>query len=446
MTQYLVAGVRHQSAPLEIREKVALLAHEIASASSLLLTLPAIRECVILTTCNRTELYLAVSDTEQALQSVQAFFQQFKGVDWQKYRRAFFTLLAEDAAIHLFRVASGLDSLILGESQILGQVKDALGNATKAHSSGPLLDKLFKTAISVGKRIRTETGISQRDISVSWAAYAFAQKVLPDALHQPIAVIGGGKMAEILLSALARDIPQERRDQVVLVNRSEERLRELTAQYGFTGVTWSKIQDVLRESRLLFVATGAPHIVLEADYFQGLTDKIVLDIAVPRNVSPAVGELPGIQLFNTDDLAEVQEFCQGTREALIAQANRIIAEEYASFQQWMLGLLATPTIARLRAKVEAIRQAEASLGHDATSGELAGLEATVDEISRNLVNKILHTPMVRLKAGSHSPQAIRQQAAVLSHLFELDDETSPIPPARRQHLGYSTSGWTGTLL
>lgn len=415
----LVAGVRHKTAPIEIREKFALTEEEIESAIPVLLDLPAIRECAILTTCNRTEIYAVVSQTDIGLQSIKTFFQEFKGIDYDAFRSSVFTLLHEDAAMHLFRVTSGLDSLILGEGQILAQVKETLAASQRLKANGVVIDKLFKTALTVGKRVRTETGIASRDVSVSRAAFAFAKQLDPNLLNRKITLVGGGKMAEILLNSLKREMTPAQLSNARLVNRSENRLNTLVEKFGFQGYTWEHLPEMIRTSDVLFVATGAPHIVLDQEDFAGCGEKLIIDISVPRNVDPAVEALDGIRLYNTDDLAGTMGFSSETKENIKGQAREIIHEEYADFFRWLVSLpVVGPTITLLRSKVETIRKTEAACICPVTSTSCS----VIDNLSKNLVNKILHDPTVRLKS-TRNMEEIYQQAAMLSHLFNFDDPT-----------------------
>lgn len=420
----IVCGVRHKSASIEVRERFSFTDSQVQQAIPFLMGLPGIQECSILTTCNRTEVYVAVSQTDLGLQSLKTFFADFKGVDFQHYRAYIFTLLQEDAINHLFRVASGLDSLILGEGQILSQVKETLSVAQRFKSNGLVLDKLFKAALTVGKRVRTETGISSRDASVSRAAYEFAKTVDPDFLNRNISLVGGGKMIEILLGALQRSMTPEQQGRVRLVNRSVHRLESLSQKFGFQGVPWEQLPDVLPQTEVLFVATGAPHIILGLQDFQTHAPRLIIDISVPRNVDPEVDTLPGVQLFNTDDLEGISGFSPETKQFLLDQAQRIIEEEYMAFHQWFVGLpVVGPTITLLRSKIESIRKTEAACACPVT-----GTSCTViDDLSKNLVNKILHDPTVRLKA-TRNLEEIYRQAAALSHLFNL--EAPPEAPSQ----------------
>ncbi|MGE0199681.1 MAG: glutamyl-tRNA reductase [Candidatus Melainabacteria bacterium] len=417
----LVTGVRHKMASIEVRERFALLESEIEPAGQHLRALPGIEECAFLTTCNRSEIYAHVSDTETALASIREFYRQFKQVDSHAYRPHLFTLLDDDVVTYLFRVASGLDSLILGEGQILGQVKDMLATAHRLHTSGPLLDKLFKSALTVGKRVRTETGIAQKDVSVSRSAFELAHQLFPDLMDRRIALVGGGKMVAILLSAIQNQMAPRQYDNVTIVNRSQHRLETLTARYGFKGCLFSDLDAVLDDAEILFVATGAPHVILGEKHFAGRADKLVIDISVPRNVDPTVADLPNVRLFNTDSLANVNTLPQDTQSLLTEQAEDIIHEEYRHFMEWQHARPIVPLISQLRSKLEHLRREELSEQFGALLTEDPALQLA-DNLSKNLLKKILHAPTIRMKT-----RLARQQlhAAALAELFDLDPLSGP---------------------
>lgn len=416
----VVIGVRHKTAPIEIREKLAFSPEEIPDALREMLTLPGIEEGAILTTCNRTEVYATVTDTEVGIRSLKAFLRDYKRFEYERYMGYAFILLHEDAVMHLFRVASGLDSLVLGEGQIMAQVKEALKTAMLARSSGENIDKMFKTALSAGKAVRSQTGIAKRDFSVARAAFEFALTHHPELLQSNIALIGAGKMAEILLSSLKEALPTETRrsEQVVLVNRTPERVKSLSQKYGFPGYGWDDLERVIENYDILFVATSSPHFVLQSELFEKVNrPKVIIDISVPRNVDPSVSEYPGISLYNTDNLSGYSGYVGENRVRLIHQAHQIIEREYQKYHQWYVGRSATPLITQLRGWVEDIRR-----------NEVAGLEAhcphvqkscsVIDDLSRTLVNRILHDPTVKLRSTPQLAE-IYNQAEFLSRLFNV---------------------------
>ena len=423
----LVCGVRHHQVSIEDRERFALCAESVQQAFDVLRQDPAIAEIAIVSTCNRTELYLAASNPADALQAVRQFFIQHRGIAEACVQRCLFTYLYEDVVFHLFRVASGLDSLIIGEGQILAQVKDALELAQKTQVIGPVLDKLFKSALSVGKRVRTETPIAQRDVSVSKAAYDAARQVCPDFDAAPVALIGGGKVAAILLRHLhhqANHSPSQDvalRSPVMIVNRSEARLAELHAQYPqCEAFGWDALPEVIARAQVLFVATGAPHYVMTPEHFAAVTaDKWVFDLAVPRNVDPQCGELAQVTLWNTDDLKALHpQMPHDTHAAIVAAAEHIVVEEATLFGQWLRSREATATITGLRSKIEAIRQTHLQTFQSAPPETRDTLEA----LSKQLVNKILHDPIARLRQAPSS-EHMAQQTQVLSDLFGLQQRS-----------------------
>ena len=396
----LVTGVRHRTAPIAVRECFALREDQIADALAALKAQPGILECAILSTCNRTEFYITTDDVEAGMTAIRQFGLSFQKIDYTQYRPHLFTLLGEDAALHLLRVASGLDSLILGEGQILGQVKDALSCAQQAQSAGTYMDKLFKAALSAGKRVRTETGIAEKDVSVSRAAFEFAKDYDPQLFDRKIALVGGGKMAEILMASLKHEMTPAQLQNIRIVNRSERRLETLAAKHGLTPEPWENLDAVLNNSDVLFVATGAPHVIFGQQHFKDRGDKLIIDIAVPRNVDPRVNELPNVKLFNTDNLSGIGNaaFSDETQALLKAQAQEIIEEEYLAFHQWQTTLSIVPTITQLHAK----------------------FERTAGNDGKALIKKILHEPTVRLKSVN-DPDALKRHAATLTELFDLNE-------------------------
>jgi glutamyl-tRNA reductase len=412
MRHLLVVGVRHRNTPIELRERFALNEDAVERGLALLHSQPGVDECAILSTCNRTEIYVTTQDTEAGLAAISFMFRTIKGMNPLDYRRQLIMLLNEDTVWHLFQTAAGLDSLILGEGQILGQVKESLNQAQRAKTSGQMIDRLFKWAISVGKRVRAETGIASKDASVSRAAYEFAKTQDPHLLDRHIALIGGGKMAELIMAGLQKDMTPEQQRRVTLVNRSRHRLESLQARFGFAGTTWDGLAPVLHQAEVLFVATGAPHIVIDHEDLAGTPPKLILDISVPRNVDASVADLPGMRLFNTDSLAVVGDHFQRNQDQVKARANTIIQEEASAFSQWQLSLDVLPTLTQLRAKLEHLRQTEPP-------------HRDLEAYSRHLLNKFLHEPTVRLKQIP-DPDALTRHVESLQHLFDLSPN-APTP-------------------
>ncbi len=416
----LVIGVRHKTAPIEIREKLAFSPEEVPDALREMLTLPGIVEGAILNTCNRTEVYATVTDTVLGIRSLKTFLSDYKQFDYNRHMKHAFILMHEDAVMHLFRVASGLDSLVLGEGQIMAQVKETLKAAMMVGSSGEIIDKLFKTALSVGKAVRSQTGIANRDISVARAAFDFASTQYPEFLQGNIALIGAGKMAEILMASLKTALPEDQRaaEQIVIVNRTPERVKALSNKYGFPGYGWDDLERVINHYDTLFVTTSSPHFVLHPELFQSINrPKLIIDIAVPRNVDPMVAEFGGVHLYNTDDLAGYSGYTGENRMRLISQAHQVIEKEFQKYQQWQVSRTAVPVITQLRARVDDIRRTEVA-GIEAHCPHVQKSCTIIDDLSRTLVNKILHDPTVQLRSTPHLDEIYRQ-AEFLSRLFNI---------------------------
>ena len=398
--KFMVMGVRSQVTSLDVRELFAVPQETIPDLlADLVKTTPCIHEAMMLTTCNRTELYVAMDDTEAAMASLQQFWVRQRQLSLETVTRHTFIYLNQDAILHLFRVAAGLDSLIVGESQIMAQVKDAWQLAQKADTAPYYLDKLVNTALAVSKRVRTDTGIEQKDTSVSHAAVQFLQHRAPEHLLHPMVVIGGGKVAEQLLVHL-----EPHRHLVSVVNRSQERLDQLIEAYGVFGTTWQQLPALLQTTQTVFVATGAPHVVMDADTLNGLSQPLwVFDLSVPRNVCDSVTQHTHVTLVNVDDLG-VEQTNNLTHIEQVAE--KLIAEGYTTFDQWRHSLPVLPTLARFRNKLEQMRLEQLS----EVSEEY---QPVVDQFSRSLINKILHAPTIRLKQTRESQPHLEQ-------LFDLN--------------------------
>jgi len=411
-------GLHYRSTSLAVRERLKLNEDQIPSILEFLKKEEGVEECAILTTCNRSEIYVVAQDLEASGLAFENLYRQYPMVDLTSRQ---LILLHDDVLPHLCRVAAGLDSMILGEGQILGQVKDALNMARSTDTVGPLLERLFQTAIRTAKRIRTETGLDQKDTSVAHAAFQLAMKELPNWLNQKIVVMGGGKMAQILLFLLKSSLTPTQQKNVTILNRSPERLHELQQKFNFNGVGWDELDETLLFSDLVFVATGAPHVVLGKTHFESKpTDHkqtVVIDVAVPRNVDVQVAELPHVKLFNIEHLLMGQdaEDLAEKRQVLYAQAETMIETECKHFQRWKHSLPLLPSITRLQEKLETIRQSELAIH---ASNQTSNYRV-MDNMSRRILKKILHEPTVYLKEKTYSTGTAVQSASFLNCLFNL---------------------------
>ncbi|HEY0416337.1 MAG TPA: glutamyl-tRNA reductase [Gaiellaceae bacterium] len=394
---FVLVGLSHHVAPVELRERVTLdrdAAQELARS---------LGDAVCLSTCNRTEVYLADGDDEAAV----AALEQLAGesLDGVVYR-----LHDESAALHLFRVAAGLDSLVPGEGEILGQVRDAY----EAASPGPFLDRVFRHALAVGKRVRTETAIGESPASVSSAAAALAVQVFGDLAGRRVLLIGAGRIGELAASNLA-----SRGATIAYVaNRTAEAARELAHRFGGEPVVLADVSSRLGEVDVVVSSTSAPELVLHASDVppRRHAPLFFIDIAVPRDLDPGLGGLDGCFLYDIDDLEAVVAETLSGRRAEAERAEQLVAEEAERFRSWRASLDVVPAIASLRARAEEIRSAE--LAKVRVSEEE---RRTLESVTAQILNKLLHLPTVRMKEAAVSADGAVYADAV-KHLFGLEEE------------------------
>lgn len=442
MNHLVVCGLNYHSAPLAIRERFTIPDSCVKHALEALSHLPHVTEAAILSTCNRTEVYAVVSDVQAGLKEIEGFYQSVQGISDHGTLRPNFKLLREDVALHLLRVAAGLDSMVLGEGQIMHQVKEAHRKALEAGTIGTVLDQLFKLSLNCGKRVRSETTLGRRAVSVSSAAIELA-KTLVQPLSGDVTILGAGGMAQLCLKHLLKDKNQAR---IRILNRSTERLEalngtELKADNRLTSESDFACRHRLSAAgSLTIVATSAPGFLLSFDEFQKEratlqqpADCLIIDISVPRNVDPRIAELPGVTLKHADDLASVVTRNIEERASLVSEAESIVFESLDEFHTWQRSRIVVPTIAGLREKIEAIRIEEMAKGGSGAARQ-AGCrqKEEAESVSRAIVNQILHHPTVQLKA-TKDYQVLKQQAEALRTLFNLDplDEPASSTPKRR---------------
>jgi glutamyl-tRNA reductase len=396
MTLTLV-GLSHHVAPVELRERVTL---DLGAAADVARRLG---DAVCLSTCNRTELYLWDAGEERAA----AALEELAGepLDGVLYR------LHEDAAaVHLFRVAAGLDSLVPGEGEILGQVRDAY----EAVTPGPVLDRVFRQALSVGKRVRTETAIGESPASVSSAAAALAAQVFGDLRRRRVLLVGAGRIGELAASNLV-----SRGAAIAFVaNRTQETAHELAHRFGAEALRLDELASRLGEVDVVVSSTSSPEPILRADDVPARrrAPLFFIDIAVPRDLDPAIGSLGGCFLYDIDDLEAVVAETLAGRRAEAERAEQLVAEEAARFRSWRASLDVVPAIASLRARAEEIRAAELAkvrVGEDE--------RRTLESVTQQILNKLLHLPTVRMKEAAVTADGVAYADAV-KHLFGLEDE------------------------
>jgi glutamyl-tRNA reductase len=421
----VVVGLSHKTASVEIREKLSIPEAQIEEALSHLKGYPHVCEVGIISTCNRLEIYSVVAATEPGVREIVQFLADKAQLPIEELRKHLFTLLHEDALRHLMRVAAGLESLVLGEGQILAQVKNTHKLGQKYQGLGRLLDRLFKQAISTGKRVRSETSIGTGAVSISSAAVELAQMKATDLAAYRITIIGAGKMACLLVKhLLSKGVTS-----ITIVNRSHLRAQELVDKFPRANLKirpLAEMMEALSFSDLVFTSTGATEPILDrAKLETGLTlekSLMLIDISVPRNIAANVNELDRINCYNVDDLKAVVAANQESRRQIAQEAEGIIEEEANNYILWLRSLETVPTISCLRSKVETIREQELEKALSRLGSEFAEKhQETIEALTRGIVNKILHEPMVQLKA-QQDIEARRRCLQSLQMLFNLDIE------------------------
>jgi glutamyl-tRNA reductase len=421
----LVVGLSHKTAAVEIREKLSIQEAKIEEAIASLRSYPHIEEVAILSTCNRLEIYAVASETEQGVRAITQFLAEHGQIPLNNLRRHLFILLHEDALRHLLRVSAGLESLVLGEGQILAQVKNTHKLAQKYNGLGRLLDRFFKQAISAGKRVRTETSIGTGAVSISSAAVELACIKVEEIHSKSISIIGAGKMSRLLVQHLIAKGAKK----IAIVNRSHTRAQELVSQFPDAELKihpLAEMMSAIAASDLVFTSTGATEPILDRAKLETVIaieqSLMLFDISVPRNVHADVNEMENIHAFNVDDLKAVVAANQESRRQMAQEAEVLLEEELEAFILWWRSLETVPTISCLRNKMEDIRAQELEKALSRLGTEFGEKhQEVIEALTRGIVNKILHEPMVQLRA-QQDIEARRRCLNSLQMLFNLDTE------------------------
>ena len=418
-----VVGLSHKTAPVEVREKLSIPEQKIEVAIAQLRGYPHIQEVAILSTCNRLEIYIVTSESEPGVREVIQFLSECSKVPLQSLRPHLFILLHEDAVMHLMRVASGLDSLVLGEGQILAQVKQTHKLAQQYKGVGRILERLFKQALTAGKRVRTETSIGTGAVSISSAAAELAQMKGQHLGSSKIAIIGAGKMSRLLVQHLL----SKGASHISIVNRSVRGALELAGQFKDAELhlyQLSEMMQVIASSDLVFTSTAATDPLLNKAKLEAVLDPnrplMLVDISVPRNVESDANELANVRSFNVDDLKAVVAQNHESRRKMAMEAQGLLEQEVEAFDLWWRSLETVPTISCLRDKIELIREQELEKALSRLGSEFSEKhQDVIESLTRGIVNKILHDPMVQLRA-QQDIEARRQAMQTLQTLFNLD--------------------------
>jgi glutamyl-tRNA reductase len=420
-----VVGLSHKTAPVEVREKLSIPEPQVESAIAHITSYPHIEEVAILSTCNRLEIYVVTHETEQGIREVTQFLSEHSKLPAPALRQHLFVLLHQDAVMHIMRVAAGLDSLVLGEGQILAQVKNTHKLGQQYSGIKTILNRLFKQAITAGKRVRTETSIGTGAVSISSAAVELAQMKVANLAACRVAILGAGKMSRLLVQHLV----SKGAGQICILNRSRDRATELAKLFPDQPIQThllSEMMTVISECDLVFTSTSATEPILDRAKLEMVVETsrslMLFDISVPRNVHADVNELTNVQAFNVDDLKAVVAQNYESRRKMAQEAEGILEEEVTSFDVWWRSLETVTTISCLRDKVEAIREQELEKALSRLGSEFAEKhQEVIEALTRGIVNKILHDPMVQLRA-QQDVDARRRCMQTLQMLFNLDVE------------------------
>ena len=394
--QILLTGLDHKTASLELRERVAFTADQLSDALPRLSG--SVGEAVILSTCNRTEVYTAADEPEEASALVRKFVADYHGDRRRRGVDGFRDLVDADAVRHLFRVAGGLDSMIVGESQILGQVRQALAASSAAGTLSAPLSRLFHRAIRAGRRAREETGVGRNALSVSFAAVRLAQTVLGDLSGSRVLLIGAGEAGKLVAEALRKTGVGE----LVVTNRTARRASELADELGGRAVPFDRLDAAVADADIVIAATEAPGHLLTVDTVRAAVRErggkmFMFDLAVPRNIDPEAASIDGVSLYNIDDLAAVAEENLHERRKAAAEAEAVVEDEVDRFVQWWSTLDALPLVMELRERAEETRRREVARALERLDGLSDADASVIDDLTRAIVNKLLHAPTVSLK-------------------------------------------------
>lgn len=414
----IVVGLNHRTAPVEIRECVAVQPHMLKSVLLKFYQIPGIAECVLLSTCNRLEVYLVTESSEYGYEAVIKLMSELSDLDIDLLKPYIFVHQNGDAVRHLFGVASGLDSMVMGESQIAGQVKDAVAAAMQAGTSRVVLNRLFRCAIEASKRGRTETEIASGAVSVSFASVELAKKIFGSLKDRSAVVLGAGKMSELT----ARHLVENGIRSLIVASRTVDRAKVLAKKVNGRAVTWKEAIENLNGCDVVISSTSADGYILDKNIVSKAMQQrknrsmFLIDIAVPRDIEPEVGEIYNVVLYDIDDLQAVVEANLERRKLEAEKVWRVIEEEVLGFLSWLNSLDVVPAIMALRERFQEVMETE--LGVRKLSGFSDGQKKLVLDLLRRYMNKLLHGPVTRLKEFSDTDEGLAHVAS-LSQLFGL---------------------------
>lgn len=421
---FLVAvGLNHKTAPVEIRERLAFPERVLPEALQNLHSREAVDGCIILSTCNRTEIYAAVLDVSKGLAGIKQFMAEYIQDEFLEIDNYIYVHTLYDTVHHLFRVAAGLDSMILGETQILGQVRTAYQKACDMGVTNKIINTLFQQAVSVGKRVRTDTEIDRNAVSISYAAVELSHQMFGDLSGRAILIIGAGKMSELT----AKHMVANGVTNVRVANRSLDKGRELAARFGGECVPFEDLFDFMGEADIVISATAASDVIIApeqmSEVMKGRNGRkiFLIDIAVPRDIDPRVSNVEGVCLFDIDDLQHVVDRNLEDRKKEAIKAQAIVEDEISKFFQWLNSQFVVPTIAALKQFGEEIKEQELEKAFHKLGPVSDREEKIIRVLAHSIVNSLLHNPIINLKRYAHTNHG-HLYTEILQNLFSLEVE------------------------
>jgi glutamyl-tRNA reductase len=420
----VLVGINHKQAGIELREKLALKAEEMEGALGYLLQQEEVEECFLFSTCNRTELYSICSESDSLRRHFFALFRQVKEGGLRSTAESLCYVMEEEEAVrHLFRVACGLDSMVLGETQILGQIKEAYHRCAALKSTGVYLHNLCQKALAAGKKVHTHTALGQHAVSFGYAAAELAREIFAAQGAQTLMVIGTGEMAALTLQNLFELGAGE----IIIATRQREKGEALAARFSGKTLSLTRLEEGLKKANVIICATNAPHHIITTKRLKPLLEQkkrgplLIIDLGVPRNVEPAVGTLEKVHLYNLDDIQFIIARNLEARRAEAEKAEAIIWSEVVDFTRWYRRQRAAPFIAALRQKAEKIRREKLQQFAPHLSALSTKEQETVEKLTRSLVNQLVRDPVLNMKDLSAQPgyELLEKQAYLL---FGLEKE------------------------
>jgi glutamyl-tRNA reductase len=398
MLKIINIGMNHETAPVELRECLATDPDNAKKVLDSMRDLRCINEGLFLSTCNRVEALFTTEAEEESKKSIISLMSRLGNIPEEKFSPSLYTFEDRDAVSHVFRVASSLDSMVLGEPQILGQIKEAYGHATTQKTSGVILNRLMHKAFHVAKRVRTETEVSEAAVSISYAAVELAKKIFHVLDEKKVLLIGAGEMAELA----AKHLMTHGVKKVVVANRTFDRAVQVAELFNATPVSFDEIDSQLLDVDIVVTSTTAPEYIITHDRVKGSLRKrrnrplFFIDIAVPRDVQPKVNNLDNVYVYDIDDLKGVIELNMAQRQQEAIKAERIVQEEVVKFEKWLKTLEVVPTIISLREKAEFIVQAELKKSSSALGELTPSQKEAIEFLTRSIADKVLNDPIVFL--------------------------------------------------